>query len=152
MGYSYGQNDRGNWVLACDKCGSVGATRKRACRFKVTDDQGRNPLPWCPAPALCGSCFKEKGGSAGIHGDRCREGAAHAQAQADATRARMEAGDKKVFVAYGDWHAQVAAGMVVAGFRGADGVEEYRTMPKDDYKTGGFLSDYSDSTPVAFTG
>lgn len=151
MGYSYGRSDTGRWILACDGCGAIGDTRKRACKYKVTSERGQT-LPWCPAPALCGACFRVAGGTAGIHGETCREGAAMAQAEYDRKAARLAAGDKAVFVGYGDWHAQVAAGMVVAGFRGADGTEEYRTMPKDTYKGGGYLSDYPDALPVAFTG
>jgi hypothetical protein len=144
MGYSFGRNDSGRWVLACDKCGSIGGTRKRKCRYMVADEGGRS-LPWCPAPALCGPCFKVLGGTAGIHGDVCRNGAALAQAEYDQKAARLVAGDKAVRVGYGDWHAKVPTGWVLAGFKGSDDVMEYRLMPKDVYKGGGFLSDYPDS-------
>ena len=144
MGYSYGQSMNGRWILACDKCGTVGAVRKRKCRFMVADEGGR-ALPWCPAPALCGPCFKALGGTAGIHGDRCREGAAAAQAEYDEKAARIAAGDKPVRVAYGDWHGRVPTGAVLVGFRGSDDVWEYRLMRKAVYTGGGYLSDYPDS-------
>ena len=145
MGYSYGRSMNGRWILACDKCGAVGGVRKRKCRYTVTDERGMNPLPWCPAPALCGPCFKALGGTAGIHGDTCRDAAAHAQSEADAKRARLAAGDKAVNVAYGSWHQSVPDGMVLVGFKGLDGVQEHRLMATDVYRGGGYLSDYADS-------
>lgn len=151
MGYSYGQNGNGRWVLACDKCGSIGGTRKRPCRYRIHYADGTS-LPWCPAPALCGPCFKALGGTAGLHGDTCRDNAARAQADEDHKAACLAAGDKRVIVAYGDWHASVPTGMSLVGFRGADGVEEYRLMPSDVYKSGGFLSDYPDSVPATKDG
>jgi len=147
MGYSFGRTASGRYALACDKCGTVGGVRKRACRYRVSDEGGHS-LPWCPAPALCGACFKVLGGTAGIHGEVCRDGAASAQADYDRKAARLAAGDKLVRVGYGSWHAKVPSGMVLVGFSGTDRVMEYRTMPKDVYRGGGFLSDYPDSTPA----
>lgn len=144
MGYSFGQNSAGRWVLSCDKCGTVGGVRKRACKYKVADERGV-ALPWCPPPALCSACFTVLGGTAGIHGDTCRDGAAAAQVDYDRKAARLAAGDKLVRVAYGDWHARVPKGAVLVGFKGSDGVMEHRLMPKDVYQNGGFLSDYPDS-------
>jgi hypothetical protein len=147
MGYSYGRTRTGRHGLACDKCGTVGNVRKRACRFRVSDEGGIT-LPWCPAPALCNPCFTQLGGSAGLHGDACRDGAAVAQADYDRTAERLAAGDKHVRVAYGDWHAQVPTGSVLVGFTGSDRVMVYRLMPKGAYKGCGFLSDYVDSIPA----
>ena len=45
MGCSYGQNEWGRWVLACDGCGSIGGVRKVKC-----------PYNYCPATALCKTC------------------------------------------------------------------------------------------------
>lgn len=145
MGYSFGQNSAGRWVLACDKCGRIGGgVRKRKCKYMVSDEGG-HALPWCPAPALCSACFRALGGTAGVHGDVCRDGAALAQADYDRKAGRLAAGDKLVRVAYGDWHARVPKGAVLVGFKGSDQVWEYRLMPKDVYTGGGYLSDYPDS-------
>ena len=142
-----GQNASGRWILACDKCGTVGGVRKRTCRYRVSDEGGQT-LPWCPAPALCSACFRVLGGTAGIHGEVCRNGAALAQADYDRKAARLAAGDKLVRVGYGSWHADVPDGSVLVGFSGTDRVMEYRLMAKDVYKNGGFLSDYPDSIPA----
>jgi len=46
MGYSY---DARTGKLCCDSCGHTGGVRRFQC-----------PFNWCPAPALCPDCAKQK--------------------------------------------------------------------------------------------
>lgn len=136
MGYCY-KNGR----LCCDACGSVGA-RKRTCPHKVTMDRGQ-VLPNCQAPALCKACW-EKYGKNKIH-DQCRESAARSNAEYAAVRARIEAGDKVLRCCFGDWHADVPAGMVGMVF--GDGEQaEGLLVTEEEYSahraTHSFLSEY----------
>lgn len=126
MGYVYEGRK-----LCCDACGEPGA-RKRACVFKVTNEGG-GVLPYCPAPALCGACFKQRGGGKGVHAG-CEEGARAAQARADAKKARLAAGEHVHCVSYGDWHAAVPEGWVGLGFRNQAGEELRRLAPKAAYE------------------
>lgn len=92
MGYSYGRNARGNWVLACDGCGGLGGVRKRLCPHRVLMSAQHGPrgwLRWCPAPALCAACFRREGGTAGIH-EGCAQAAADCQAEQDREQARLD--------------------------------------------------------------
>ena len=62
MGYSYGKNFRGRTVLSCDSCGNVGGVLKRKC-----------PFHYCPAPALCPSCWiKRRGELREYHEKNCK--------------------------------------------------------------------------------
>lgn len=113
MGYAYGP--RG---LCCDRCGEDGSARKRPCPHKVTREA--YTLPYCPAPALCSTCFAELGGSRGVHGDRCRDGAAAMQLEEDERAARLAAGDWRIAARYGDWHEQVPEGWIGVTYRRGD--------------------------------
>lgn len=145
MGYSY--SVPGN-RLCCDNCGGTGSTRKRRCPHKVTS-QGVQPLPYCPAPALCAACWAKLGGAAGVHGDRCRDGAKQAQAEDDALVARLDAGEQLVRTAWGDWDPDTPTGMVRVMTWGRGGVEGMYLMPADDYSGGGFIGDYPTAIAVA---
>lgn len=119
MGYSCDYRGR----LCCASCGAAGGVRKRKCAYKVRceserGEAARYSLPYCPAPALCGACYKKHGGLRGVHGEACRSGAAASQAEADAIQARYEAGDQKPRSAYGSWHAQVPKGKVGVVYSG----------------------------------
>lgn len=134
MGYSYGQNGRGNWVLSCDACGEVGGVRKRTCPYLVTCDSSRgarHALPYCPAPALCGSCYKRE--RATLHQD-CEAGARSAQESYDATQTKIDAGEPVLLAAWGDWHEEVPAGQVGVLFKGHAG-EAWYLIPEDEYDT-----------------
>lgn len=50
-------------------------------------------LPYCIAPALCEDCYAAAGGLDGIHGDRCRGGAAASQAEAYDIERQLDAGE-----------------------------------------------------------
>lgn len=156
MGYSYGRNAAGNWALACDNCGDVGSVRKRPCRFKVlgdshrTMDGKRHALPYCQPPALCSPCFTRLGGTRGVHGDECRDGAAYFQARADAKEAALDAGLGLVAAAWGDWQEYVPEGMTGVLFTGrASKPEFYRLVPADSYHPGAkpALTDYPEAVP-----
>lgn len=155
MGYSYGYNERGNLVLACDHCGEVGGVRKRTCPEKVTGDSlrtsgGRRPtFAYCYPPALCGECYKTLGGKNGVHGERCKQGAAKAQAEYDAIEEALDAGEMFVVAAYGDWHRDVAEGYVLVTFKGRDD-EASVLMRKDEYNFAAKpkLSDYPNVVEV----
>jgi len=157
MGYCYGYTASGRQALACDGCGTVGGVRKRACRFRVTSDTLRSAvrivMSYCSPPALCAACFKAAGGSKGIHGEQCREGAAKSQAEYDATEAALDAGESFVIAAWGDWQPGVPEGMVGVLFRGRAG-ETGRLVTKACYSSRGTskLSDYPDALPWAGTG
>lgn len=97
MGYSYTRTSSGRSALSCDGCGGTDGTRKRVCIYTVTSAsqrQGgpRHTLPYCKAPALCSACLKDEGGIRGVHGDRCRDGAAASQAADDAEQALIDSG------------------------------------------------------------
>jgi hypothetical protein len=142
MGYCYGRSDSGRMKLACDRCSTLEGVRKRPCSHKV------DGLPYCPAPALCGPCLKDVGGSRALHA-QCEDGARRMQAEADHKRARLEAGDFAVGGAFGSWHENVPNGMVGVIFRGADGAEVMHLIPDEDYdpSSKGFLSDYDTKDP-----
>lgn len=143
MGYAYTRTGG----LCCDSCGTPGA-RKRKCPHTVTTDG--HTLPWCPAPALCAPCYARKGGLRGVHPERCREGAAAAQAEYDRIAERIAAGESQVKAAWGDWHAKVPTGLVGVLFVGAD-TRTYALVPQADYdpRARKFLSDYPDAQPCA---
>jgi hypothetical protein len=135
MGYGYGMNNSGRYVLACDNCGGIGSVRKRTCPYKVLGDSSRGArfaLPYCPAPAVCPECWIKIGGNAGAHGERCRDGAASSQREADATQSRLDAGELMVLSASGDWAEWVPAGMVGVTF-GNGARERVVLMPAELY-------------------
>ena len=134
MGYCFDYAGR----LVCDRCGQAGGVRKRKCPYKVSG------LHYCPAPAYCAPCYKVRGGLRGVHGDACRDGAAASQAKADVIRARLDAGEVKVRAAYGDWHADVPAGMTM--LLGSD--DKHYLLPKNNYGHGGFITDYPTAVAV----
>jgi hypothetical protein len=142
MGYSYGRGG-----LCCDKCGGEGSTRKRHCRYQVTS-KGVQPLPYCYPPALCPPCYAAEGGMAGVHGARCKDGAAAAQRADDVVVARLKAGEYQVAAAWGDWDKDTPAGMVRVIARTWGGGEAQFVMPAADYKSGGFVSDYPAAVPL----
>lgn len=135
MGYGYGWSDSGRMALACDQCGAVGGVRKRPCRFKVSHDG--YSLPYCPAPALCNPCFKGLGGSKGVHGERCREGAEVSQRAEDERQAGLAAGRLLRRGAWGSWHENVPEGWVGVAFHGQGDVVEYRLVADEEYGVGG---------------
>jgi hypothetical protein len=146
MGYSYGRNGRGNMVLSCDGCGDLGGVRKRTCPYEVLTDSSRGPrarLRYCYPPALCGGCYSACGGLRGVHGARCRDGAASSQEEYDARQAKLDAGELMVMAAWGDWQKGVPDGLVGVVFRGAD-QEAWRLVPEAAYEPGArpWLSDY----------
>ena len=164
MGYSYGMDARGRFTrLACDSCGAAdGTTRKRTCRFKVRYFEG-GALPYCPAPALCPACFTKHGGSKGIHGDSCRDGAARSQAREDERGRRRAAGELEVKSAFGDWHETVPKGMTGVRFVGgaptphvinSGTTEAWKLMPAGAYEPGAkpWLSDYAADGLTDWTG
>lgn len=120
MGYCFDPRGR----IVCDSCGVSGGVRKRRCAYKV------DGLPYCPAPALCGPCYSKHGGLRGVHGERCREGAAESQARSDADKAREAAGDRKVRSAYGSWHEDVPKGKVGVYY----GDDTYVLVDEAEYK------------------
>lgn len=158
MGYSYTRSG----ALVCDGCGSSGGVRKRRCPYTVTGTSERSPsgsrsaaLPYCPPPAYCPACYRERGGLRGVHGARCREGAASMQAADDARQARLDAGDLGVVSASGAsrYNPDIPPGWVKVTFGGAAGPSgwvEYG-VPDARYDPGArpFLSDYPDAVPWA---
>lgn len=94
MGYCFDYRGR----LVCDGCGIAGGVRKRKCAYKVRVSvlDGGYSIPYCSPPALCAGCYKKHGGLRGVHGDRCRDGAAASQAQADADDKRYAEGDLRL--------------------------------------------------------
>lgn len=147
MGYCFGQNERGNWVLACDGCGRVGGVRKRTCPHKVLGDSLRTPngtryeMRYCSPPAYCGACYKARGGLRGVHGDSCRDGAAQSQAEYDAVEADLDKGELFVVSA-----STVAPGLVEVTFWGRGCKPEVkRQMPASEYdfRAKPRLSDYA---------
>jgi len=119
MGYCFDYRGR----LVCDGCSISGGVRKRKCPHKVKASilDGGNTMPYCRPPALCAGCYKHHGGLRGVHGDRCRDGAAESQASYDADNARLAKGDLKSSGAFGDWSDLVPKGKVGLLFYGLDG-------------------------------
>lgn len=146
MGYSYDQQRR----LACDRCGSGGHTRKRKCPYTVTSSaaHGGDTLPYCSPPALCPDCYRQEGGLRGVHGERCREGAANLQREEDAIQARLDKGDALVVARIGGPHSgypHVQAGQVLVIFRDLARTETSLVVPDGQHEAM-WLSDYP--TPV----
>lgn len=149
MGYCYGYNPKsGKYnLLSCDSCGNTGGVRRRKCPYTVAGtslrsyDGQRHALPYCPPPALCAKCFKDHGGTKGIHG-QCKVPAAESQASYDAEQARLDAGELQVVCAYGDWHDQCPKGLVLVDFAGIDGTKVTKLVASADYHGGGWLSDF----------
>jgi hypothetical protein len=153
MGYSYGRNARGNWVLSCDGCGDLGGVRKRTCPHKVlgdshrTMDGKRHALPYCPPPALCGACFRRHGGTARIHA-QCADGAAQSQARYDETERQLDAGELLVTSAsMVDGHPGMVRVMFAGRYHPGAGEarrEAARVMPAElyDFHARPRLSDY----------
>lgn len=133
MGYSYGQNERGRWVLSCDNCGNVGGVRKRTCPYKVLGDSLRTTtgqrysMPYCYPAALCSACYATH--KTTLH-ENCAAGAAESQAGYDAIEAGLDAGRKYVMSAVGDWHEDCPPGKTLVTFKGRDGEV---TVAVDDY-------------------
>lgn len=149
MGYSYDNRGR----LCCDNCGQAGGVRKRVCPATVRTDSSRGPrlgIRWCSPPAVCSPCWTPELRRK-VHGD-CREQAQRGQQKYDVDEARLEAGDRMVVSACGDWHKDVPAGMVLVTFAGPyrDGAVQWvdYLMPAADYKQGGWLSEYPTAVPV----
>lgn len=136
MGYSYGQNERGRWVLSCDNCGNIGGVRKRTCPHKVLQSAHRVPngqrysLPYCYPAALCSSCYATH--KAVLHKD-CEAAAAERQAEEDAIQAKLDSGAVLRSAAFGDWDETVPEGMVGVLFTAA-GREEKWLMPDEAYR------------------
>lgn len=138
MGYSYGRTSSGRYALACDNCGTTDRVRKRKCPYTVLTDSirstngQRHRLPYCPAPALCGSCLKQLGGSRKLH-EHCAAPAAASQVEYDAAEAIWLSGEPVVVSAIrtGDntWTK------VTFHQRRTDGASEELTryIPADDY-------------------
>ncbi|SUA03097.1 Uncharacterised protein [Mycolicibacterium fortuitum] len=125
----------GRGRLVCDKCGQSGDTQERTCPYTVLGNSLNGPrvaLPYCIAPALCEDCYDAAGGRDGIHGDRCRDGAAASQAEADQIEAQLDAGESFAVDAVGDWDATVPTGMVGVTFVGRAG-NTYRLIPAAAY-------------------
>lgn len=144
MGYS---RDARTGRLCCDGCGTTGGVRKRTCPYKVTCDSlrgQRSTVAYCPPPALCPACYEKEGGLRGVHPEGCKTGAAVMQAEADAVEAGLTAGESFVVSAFGDWHEDVPAGLVMVVFRGRSG-ESRVLVEKDEYdpRVKPRLSDYA---------
>lgn len=83
MGYSYGRNEKGNYVLSCDSCGNIGGVLKRKC-----------PHNYCPAPALCPSCWIERRGELkAYHETHCKAASERYAAQRQREKDLMENGE-----------------------------------------------------------
>jgi hypothetical protein len=147
MGYSY---DGSSGRLCCDNCGGTQGVRKRTCPHKVLGSSHRSPggryaLPYCSPPAYCSACFKDRGGSKGVHAT-CAEGAALYQAKADAEEAALDAGEK--LVAYGIGRGDdIPEGYVKVGFQGKNGEKTEVFIPNESYDPGtkNKLSDYPEA-------
>lgn len=146
MGYSYDYRGR----LCCDACGKSGGVRRRTCPHKVLGNslrtQQRVALPACSAPALCKECYAKHGGQKGLH-DGCAEFAAKSQAEDDAIEAALDAGEKFVVSASGDWLDHVPKDHVEVTFWGRHASGEVKLIvPKNDYDYNNKrkLSDYSE--------
>jgi hypothetical protein len=117
----------------------TGGVRKRTCTHKVTDDGLRTTdghrysMPYCYPPALCAGCYARLGGVR-LH-DACKEGADRMQRESDAKRALLEAGEKLLISASGDWKDGVPTGMVEATYAGIGyTAHEAVLMPADEYR------------------
>lgn len=153
MGYCYGRTHSGRSALACDSCGHVGGVRKRTCPARVEYAEGCS-LPYCMPAALCAACYKLRKPTLHVG---CHEQAALRTASERARRARLEAGDKEVRSAWGDWHKAVPSGYVGVAFAGLSkdphllggAVEVWALIPQLDYAPGEkrFLSDYANHQP-----
>lgn len=140
MGYSYGVNpETGRMALACDSCGRVGQVRRRPCPHLVVDEYGQR-LPYCPAPALCPSCYAAR--RATLHA-ACAEPARRSSAEYAARRGRIAAGDLPVCAAFGDAPG-VPEGwtLVLFGLAQPLAGEHWRIVPSAEYRPDGFLSDH----------
>lgn len=74
----------------------LGARRGTGVLVALGDRDLNGPwvaLPYCIAPALCEDCYAAAGGLDGIHGDRCRGGAAASQAEAYDIERQLDAGE-----------------------------------------------------------
>jgi hypothetical protein len=145
MGYSY---ESSSGRLCCDNCGGTQGVRKRTCPHKVLGSSLHGPryaLPYCSPPAYCSACFKARGGSKAIHGG-CAEGAAAAQAKADAIEAALDAGELLVRSAQGDRAEGVPAGQCRVIFEGR-GTEATVFIPQESYdpQAKKKLSDYPEA-------
>lgn len=138
MGYSYGQNERGRWVLACDACGTISGVRKRHCPHMVllsshrAVDGQRHELEWCPAPALCGPCFRQYGGTVGLHA-ACEAPARESTKLNDQEQARLDAGVLLLAAGWGDWYQAVPEGKVCAMFVNGER-EAWYLIDQDEYR------------------
>lgn len=159
MGYSYQKTSSGREALCCDNCPAAGreaGVRKRTCPHRVHYRDGGS-LPYCPAPALCSNCYRSLGCQAGVHAN-CAEACAAQQAREDAVTAKIAAGDLPVRAAWGgyvlDANGQPMAvrelatrdswTLVLFGDLPAapGGREEWRLVPKDEYRSNEYLSDH----------
>lgn len=157
MGYSYGRTAKGGYGLACDNCGTVGGVRKRTCPARVLTDSLRSSngkrhlISYCYPPAYCAACFAKAGGTKGVHGAKCAEGAAKSTAEYDAVEAALDAGEKFVVSASGDWKDGVPKGHVEVSFWGRGASGEVRVIvPATEYDPGAKrrLSDYPEAVPA----
>jgi hypothetical protein len=143
MGRSFDANGR----AVCGGCGRTGGgTRTRTCTFKVTTSAshggGRITLPYCPAPVLCSDCFATAGKGKGLHAG-CEAGAKASQATYDAEQAKLDAGDKLVACAWGDWDDETPKGLVRVLFQGLGGTREEVFMAPENYLRSAFtLNEY----------
>ena len=135
-------------ALSCDHCGTVGGVRKRTCLYKVSSSGLRSGgrrivMPYCPAPAYCGACFTERGGTKKIH-ENCKVPAERSQAEYDAERAKLETGEFHVTSAFGSWHDSVPEEYVGVYFQNLNGDEVFTLLLAGDYNpsTKPWLSDY----------
>jgi hypothetical protein len=123
MGYSYGYSASLRMALACDKCGAVGGVRRRQCPHMVRGSTERSSsgtrvaMHYCSAPALCAGCFREEGGTRGLH-RTCADGARQSEEEYDRRQARLQAGDHYVLARWGSWQETVPTGMVGCMFGG----------------------------------
>lgn len=132
-------------AIVCDKCGQPGGVRKRQCPYLIAFADG-GKVHYCIPPALCAACYRDLGGLHGIHGERCREGAARAQEREDQRMERLASGAFEVRVAWGDWHEAVPVGMTGVVFRGLGG-DVARLIPAASYDPSAkrWLDEYPDA-------
>lgn len=131
MGYSYDSLGR----LACDGCGKTGGVRRRPCPYKVRDECGHT-LNYCPASAYCAECHAAR--KATRHAD-CKAGAARSQAEYDARRAVLDAGEHVLSSAVGDWADGVPEGYCRVTFRGRGGQSSVYLIPTAEYDNRGAI-------------
>lgn len=135
MGYCYHKT---TGQLVCDCCGSAKGTKKRTCPHKVGN------LPYCSPPALCPTCYQERGGEK-IH-DRCKVPAEARRREEDRRWEMLAAGHLERSTAWGDWHDNVPAGLVGVKFVGLKS-EEYRLLPEATYNAHQWLHEFADAQP-----